>query len=121
MGTTPSMQIDDDLYAAAKQAGAAAGRSAAQQIAHWARVGREIERLHNVATRDFADVLAGSKTYDSLSVPQQAVVRAAWTERIEALTRSLDREAEFTAEERPYVEADQNGKARHKGPGLDRE
>ncbi|ORI21182.1 hypothetical protein [Rhodococcus sp. 1168] len=120
METTSSMRINDDLYAAAKQAGAAAGRSAAQQIAHWAVVGREIEKSHNVTTRDFADVLAGSKTYDSLSVPQQAVVRAEWTERIEALTQSLDCEAEFTAEQRPYVEADQNGKVLHKGPGLDR-
>lgn len=117
MGTTSSLRIDDDLYAAAKQAGAVASRSAAQQVAHWALVGREMENSHTVSTRDIADVLAGRKTYDSLTAREQAVTRVEWTERVEALTDSLDFESEFAAEGRPYVEADEAGHVLHRGSG----
>ena len=41
--------MDAGVFAAAKSAGAFAGRSAAQQIRHWARIGREIERAENAA------------------------------------------------------------------------
>ncbi|WP_186629377.1 TA system antitoxin ParD family protein [Rhodococcus sp. BP22] len=109
MGTTSSLRIDDDLYAAAKIAGSAASRSAAQQVAHWALVGREIETSHQVSTREISAVLAGRKSYDTLSVREQAVTRAAWSERMESVTESLNFESEFSAEGRPFVEADEDG------------
>lgn len=34
-------RVDGDLFDAAKSVGAIASRSAAQQISHWARIGRE--------------------------------------------------------------------------------
>jgi hypothetical protein len=37
------VRVDADLFESAKAAGAVAGRSAAQQIRHWARIGREFE------------------------------------------------------------------------------
>ncbi|KAA0922655.1 MULTISPECIES: TA system antitoxin ParD family protein [unclassified Rhodococcus (in: high G+C Gram-positive bacteria)] len=109
MGTTSSLRIDDELYDAAKVAGSAASRSAAQQIAHWALIGREMELSHRVSARDIADVLAGKALYDDLTPHRQAVVRAEWTEQIESVTESLDFESEFTAEGRSYVESDEDG------------
>ena len=109
MGTTSSLRIDDDLYDAAKLAGSTASRSAGQQIAHWAQIGREMELSHRVSARYIADVLAGEARYDDLTPPGQAVVRAEWTEQIETATESLDFESEFTAESRSYVESDEHG------------
>ncbi|MBY4130897.1 hypothetical protein HQO83_21100 [Rhodococcus fascians] len=109
MGTTSSLRIDDDLYDAAKVAGSAASRSAAQQIAHWASIGREMELSHRVPVRDIADVLAGKARYDDLTPYKQAVVRAEWAEQIELVTQSLDFESEFTAQGRSYVESDEHG------------
>ncbi|MGB3770911.1 MAG: hypothetical protein WBF79_18755 [Rhodococcus sp. (in: high G+C Gram-positive bacteria)] len=114
MGTTSSLRIDDDLYAAAKLAGSVASRSAAQQVAHWALVGREMETSHHVSTRDIADVLAGRASYDSLAAREQAVTRAEWSERIESVTDSLDFEREFRADGRPFVEADADGTVIHR-------
>lgn len=76
MGTTSSLRIDDDLHAAAKQAGTEASRSAAQQVAHRALLGPEMEKSHNLSTRDVADGLAGSKAYHSLLVREQPVICA---------------------------------------------
>lgn len=109
MGTTSSLRIDDDLFAAAKLSGSAASRSAAQQVAHWAHVGREMENSHHVSARDIADVLAGRQSYDALPAREQAVTRAEWTERIELLTESLDFESEFIADGRSFVESDDDG------------
>jgi hypothetical protein len=36
-------RIDEDLFAAAREAAARNSRSAAKQINHWARLGRELE------------------------------------------------------------------------------
>lgn len=47
------VRVDADLFEAAKSAGADAGRSAAAQIRHWARIGREFEKA--------ADIRAGRR------------------------------------------------------------
>ncbi len=57
----------------------------------------------------------------SVGFCKKEVLRAEWTERIKALTQSLDLEAEFTAEGCPHVETDQNGKVLHKSAGFDNE
>jgi hypothetical protein len=120
MGTTSSLRIDDDLYAAAKQAGSVASRSAAQQVAHWALLGREMESSHHLSTREITEVLAGRQSYDTLAVRAQAIVRAEWSDRIDTLTESLDFESEFAAEGRPYVEADEEGNVKHTEAAADR-
>ncbi|WP_082079695.1 TA system antitoxin ParD family protein [Williamsia herbipolensis] len=109
MGTTSSLRIDDDLYASAKLVGEVASRSAAQQVAHWALIGRELEASGHIGVRDVDAVLTGRADYDSLSVREQAVVRAAWSERIGSRIDELDLEARFTAEGRPFVELDEQG------------
>lgn len=109
MGTTSPTRIDDDLYASAKAAGAVMSRSTAQQIAHWARIGRELEAAGSVSHRAIARVLAGQQDYDGLSAEEQAVVRAEWAERLAACVAGLDLADAFTAEGRSYVELDDSG------------
>jgi hypothetical protein len=107
-GTAPT-RIDEDVARAAKAAGALLSRSPAQQVNHWARIGRELEASKSLSQRDIAQVLAGRSSYDALNAREQAVVRAEWSERMTALREGLDLAAEFSAAGQPWVEADQDG------------
>lgn len=108
MSTMPT-RIDGELFAAAKSSGAVHSRSAAQQLAHWARIGRELESSAGVSQRDVEAVLAGDGSYDDLQEREQAVVRAAWDEQIAQRLSSLDLEEKLHAADAPWVEADDEG------------
>jgi hypothetical protein len=110
MSTTSPARIEDDLYASAKLAGEALDRSASQQIAHWARIGREIQASASISHREIADVLAGSGSYDDLTPKEQAVVRAEWAERMAVYSQGIDLTKEFSAAGRSWVELDAAGK-----------
>ena len=110
MASTSPARIDDDLYTSAKLAGSVQSRSASQQVAHWARIGREIEASASISPREIAAVLAGAASYDSLDPKAQAVVRAAWSARMDELRGTLDLAASFEAAGRTWVELDDAGK-----------
>lgn len=116
MATTSPTRIDDEVFASAKIVGPLMSRSAAQQIAHWARIGRELEASDSVSHRAIADVLAQRQDYDRLSAHEQAVVRAEWSERADARRASLDLAQEFSDEGRSYVELDDDGQVVHREP-----
>lgn len=103
------MRVDGDLFEAAKSVGAISSRSAAQQISHWARIGRELEASPSTSLRDIQRVLAGEAAYDDLGERDQAVVRAAWEDQFEERRSSLDLSAEFTRDRRSWTEADAEG------------
>ncbi len=109
MATTSPTRIEDDLYASAKLAGDAQSRSASQQVAHWARIGREIQASTSISHREIAEVLAGRRSYDGLDSKAQAVVRAEWAERMAVYRAELDLTNRFTAEGRRWVELDNDG------------
>lgn len=108
MSTMPT-RIDGELFEAAKTSGALLSRSAAQQLSHWARLGRELESSRNVSQRDIERVLAGKQSYDTLTDPEQAVVRTAWDERIDAARSSLNLEAEFLQSGESWSDVDEDG------------
>ncbi len=110
MATTSPARIEDDLYASAKLAGDAQSRSASQQVAHWARIGREIQASATISHREVAAVLAGRRSYDGLDPKEQAVVRADWAERMAVYREELDLTAAFTAAGRTWVELDDDGR-----------
>ena len=109
MPSTMPLRVGDDLLASAKLAADATGRSAAQQIGYWAKLGRELERSGSVSVRELAEVLAGSRSYDDLDPKAQATVRAEWDARIEARRAALNLAEQFTAEGRSWVEAGPEG------------
>ncbi len=119
MATTSPTRIDDELYASAKIVGSLMSRSAAQQIAHWARIGRELEAADSVSHRDIAAVLAARRDYDQLTAHEQAVVRAEWTERMDARRDALDLAREFSGQGHSYVELDENGEVVHREPFVE--
>ncbi len=110
MATTSPTRIDDDLFASAKAVGEVMSRSASQQVSHWARIGRELEAAASVSQRTVAAVLAGERSYDRLTAEEQAVVRAEWSERIDARIAALDLARSLAAEDRSFVELDDDGR-----------
>lgn len=109
MASTSPARIDDDLYASAKLAGEVQSRSASQQVAHWARIGRELESSSAISTRDIAEVLAGSRSYDDLGPREQALVRSEWGARMDERRAALNLAEQFAAEGRTWVELDDDG------------
>ena len=108
MAGTPT-RIDQDVLDAAKVAAAAMSRSQAAQVNHWARMGRELELSKQLRVADVRAVLDGGASYDSLGPREQAVVRAEWAERVEALRLGQNFEEEFVAAGRSWSELDADG------------
>lgn len=108
MSSVPT-RIPEDLFALAAVAGEQMSRSAAQQLAHWARIGRSLEDSPEISTSEIRAVLDGRARYDDLPAREQAVVRATWDERIAATVEQLDFAAEFTAQGRSWSEAAPDG------------
>lgn len=110
MALSIPIRIDNDVYLSAKAAAEVMDRSAAQQVAHWARLGRELEEERGAAHRRIAAVLAGRAHYDDLDDSRdRAIVRAVWAEQTKQWREGLDLEAQFVSEGRPYVTAGDDG------------
>ncbi len=56
------VKISDPILEAARLAGQTSGRSAEEQIAHWVRLGRSIERSGLYSHLELTDLLARSNT-----------------------------------------------------------
>ncbi|WP_454294237.1 TA system antitoxin ParD family protein [Salana multivorans] len=102
-------RLPADVYESALAATRVTSRTVPQQIAHWARIGRELEMSPRVSHREIARVLAGTGSYDSLSEQEQAIVREEWATRIVALRGALDYSAQFSTDGESYSEADEDG------------
>jgi hypothetical protein len=109
--------VNEDLFASAQLVGSLMDRSAAQQITHWARIGREIEGGATISHRAIADVLAKHTSYDHLTAEEQAVVRAEWSERMEARRADLNLAETLARKDRPYAELDEDGQVVVRTPG----
>ncbi|MGH8480942.1 MAG: TA system antitoxin ParD family protein [Nevskiaceae bacterium] len=103
------MRLDPELTRSAEPVASRMSRSVPEQIAHWARIGRELERSPEVSVAQVRKVLEGAAQYDALPAREQALVRAAWLERMQALGAALDLEREFAASGYRYAELDSRG------------
>ena len=107
--TSQPTRLPADVYDSALAATRTTSRTVPQQIAHWARIGRELELSPRVNHREIAQVLGGTGSYDALSEQEQAIVREEWAERATALRGELDYAARLTAAGESYSELDENG------------
>jgi hypothetical protein len=107
--STAPTRIDSDVLAAAKTAGAAASRSAAQQVSYWARLGKQLEQANTLNAKAIARVLAGAEHYDTLGEFDQAAVRAVWDEQIDDAIAGLNYESALEAAGDEWAEADADG------------
>ena len=102
-------RLPADVYESASAAAPITSRTVPQQIAHWVRLGRELEMSPGVNHRLVARVLAGEGSYDSLGEEEQALVRADWAQRVETRVQELDYAARFEADGDSYSELDDDG------------
>lgn len=102
-------RLPADVYESASVAARVTSRTVPQQVAHWARIGRELEMSPQVNHRQIARVLAGADSYDALSEQEQAIVREEWADRIAAQRAALDYAEQFSAAGESYSELDENG------------
>ena len=120
MPANSPMRLDSELTAAARTTAGSMSRSLSQQIAHWARIGRELERSPGVTVAAVQAVLEGRGDYDALKVQEQAIVRASWAERIEDTRKSLRLDRVLPALGREVVELDADGEVTVKKPSRAR-
>ncbi|MBT9597070.1 MAG: hypothetical protein IV094_13895 [Vitreoscilla sp.] len=106
------IRLDRELAAAARDAAQTMSRSVAEQVSHWARLGRELERSPHVSVAEVQAVLRGARPYDALNTQEQAVVRATWDEGITATLAGLDLSRDFAAVGHRYAELDEHGALR---------
>lgn len=107
--TSQPTRLPADVYESAVAAAAISSRTVPQQIAHWARIGRQMEMSPQTNHRMIAQVLAGTASYDDLEAEEQAIVRQEWTDRMTALRGSLNYQDTFRATGESYSEADEHG------------
>jgi hypothetical protein len=103
------VRLDAEITDAARVAAERMSRSVAQQVSHWARIGRELERAKDVSADEIRRVLDGERSYDSVSAKEQAVVRAVWSGRIDSLRGGLRLDRDFAARGYRYAELDERG------------
>ena len=119
MATSSPIRIDDDVHASARLMASVMSRSTAQQVAHWARIGRELETSRSVSQQAIARVLECEAAYDELDAEEQAVVRAEWVEHMAKRREALDLAAEFITQGRSFVELDEGGNIVEHRPSTD--
>lgn len=106
------IRLDRELDASAREVARTMSRSVAEQVSHWARLGRELERSPDISVARVQAVLAGQRNYDELTSTEQAAVRTDWDEQLSAALESLDLSAAFGAEGHRYAELDEQGRLR---------
>lgn len=109
MATNSPLRLDAELTAAASAAAGDMNRSLSQQIAHWARIGRELERVSGVAAPAVQAVLEGCGDYDQLNVQDQAIVRANWAKSILETRKGLHLDRILADQGHEIVELDAEG------------
>ena len=105
-----TVRLDVDLVASASAAGEVAGRTAEDQLARWARLGRELERAP-IDQRRVEAALKGGIAYDDLDEIEQIVVRTTWDQGIARSVANLDLVTEFAAEGRTWTDGTADGRA----------
>lgn len=104
------MYLDPALVASAQSSAGSMGRTLSEQMAHWVRVGRELERCPELTASSVQAVIEGHGNYDALNSLEQVMVRADWSERIDTARRNLRLDLILAAQGREVVELDQQGK-----------
>lgn len=116
MSATYPLRLEPELTRSAAEVAGKMSRSVPEQIAHWARIGRELERSPDISVADVRKVLAGAADYDKLSLKEQAVVRANWLERMTELRQGLRLDQRARAAGLRYAELDERGRVAIREP-----
>lgn len=92
MGT--AVKLSDDLVAAAREESASMSRSITQQVEHWARIGRLVERSPAWSYEQVQRALRAEVAFDDLSAAERLV----YLSELEGELDAPDGEAELARE-----------------------
>lgn len=112
-----AIKITDDIARAARAEAELMNRSMTEQVEHWARIGRALERLPGVSMAKVRTVLDAGRDFDDLNADERAVALGA----LESLTfnpkgdRGLQREKSESGQ--PYTVLDSAGRVVEIRPG----
>ncbi len=109
MPTDKPTRFATDLVETAAVEGAREGRSAKQQLDHWARVGRAVSMHHTAARRRIEAALAGTLEMTELTGTERVVVNAELDATINAVTREISFGERLAAEGVTTVALDDDG------------
>lgn len=107
--TTPT-RIDTELLDAAREAGEQESRSATQQVAHWARLGRAVSSRHTNQRRRVEAALEGTLPLSQLSAEEREVVNAEHSVAIREQAQVMSFGARLAAEGVTTVALDDGGR-----------
>lgn len=108
MAETEVVRITAELVRAAREEGASLSRSTAQQLSHWARLGRALESS-SISASGIRAVLEGRRSIDELAAEDEKAIAEVWSTRIDETIRSLDLAERFRATGEQYAELDDDG------------
>lgn len=115
-------RLGRDVHAAAKVAAEMTGRTVAQQLTHWARLGSEVEArwlLELRHRRVAVDELLAGRDYDDLTSDEQALARTMWDEDMDARVIAADVTGDKHAAGWPVITLDEDGNVvRHHPDGT---
>lgn len=103
------VRLDAEIVDAARDVAKTMSRSVAQQISHWARLGRSLESAPGVSAEAIVAVLQGPGSYDQLSAEEQALVRAQQAARVELLRAGLRMDLVKGQNGEAYAELNEHG------------
>lgn len=107
--TSQPTRLPADVYESAAAATLTTSRTVPQQIAHWARIGRELEMSPRANHRVISEVLAGTGNYDDLGEHEQALVRKEWADCTVSLRSRQDYAETFAEAGESYSEVGEDG------------
>lgn len=104
-----AVKLSDDLVEAARHESRVWSRSMTQQIEHWARIGRALERGGDVSMGRVRRALTADLHFDELTDDERAVVSGSLDRSVSRLHGDSGLAAELLASGRPLSTVDQHG------------
>lgn len=105
-----AIKINDVLAAATRSEADLMSRSMTEQVEHWARIGRAVERMPGISTRRIRAALAAETEFDALEDDERAVTLGV----LESAVFNPDGDRELQRDKRdnaqPYTALDEQGR-----------
>jgi hypothetical protein len=117
VATTHPTRVAADLAESAARIGRLESRSAAQQIDHWARLGRNISMHQSAARRRIEAVMVGELSLDELSADERVVFHAELDVAIAETAQGTSFGAALAGEGITTVSLDEDGTLTTRIPG----
>jgi hypothetical protein len=105
-----AVKLSDDLVETARREARIRSRSMTQQIEHWARIGRIVERMGSIEPQRLRAALAAELPFDSLTPEERAVVLGHLELRVFRPEGDAALEKELAEAPGPRAELDDRGR-----------